>query len=302
MSDLIIIENFKPEEIFTPEGIKSVVDIVKEKVKDFVPDMTTKKGQKEIASLARKVSSSKALIESAGKDYVSAIKAKIAPIDSARKYAREELDKLRDEIKRPLDDFRKAEEIRVEILEQLLEDIQICSMISNIDGTPKIKSQVLLNLGDLEAFKKRTDYDEYAHKAFELIEAGTNVLNNRLEELTLAEERQAELDELRKKQAERDKKDYEEKIRKEAEEKARQEEKEKAKREEEEREQARIRREEMKAEEERKRKQDIEHRRTINRAAVESFMKELSWASESEIITIVTLIAQGKVENVSIRY
>lgn len=79
----------------------------------LVPDTTTDKGRKEIASLAYKVSRSKTAIDDAGKALVADIKARASKIDAARKKARDTLDALRDEVRAPLTEW-EAEQARIE--------------------------------------------------------------------------------------------------------------------------------------------------------------------------------------------
>lgn len=79
----------------------------------LVPDASTEKGRKEIASLAYKVSRSKTAIDDAGKTLVADIKARASKIDAARKKARDTLDALRDEVRAPLTEW-EAEQARIE--------------------------------------------------------------------------------------------------------------------------------------------------------------------------------------------
>ena len=57
-NEIIILDDKRqitPTELFTPSGIDKILASIREKVKDFEPDMTTEKGRKEIASMAYKV-------------------------------------------------------------------------------------------------------------------------------------------------------------------------------------------------------------------------------------------------------
>jgi hypothetical protein len=74
----------------------------------------TAKSRKAIASMAYKVSQSKTILDNAGKDLVSEAKAKIKKIDMARKYSRDFLDSLRDEVRKPLTDWEEAEKEKEE--------------------------------------------------------------------------------------------------------------------------------------------------------------------------------------------
>lgn len=112
MSDLIPIESVNAAELFKGDGIHNLLAKIRAEVITIVPDLTTDKGRKAIASLARKVSSSKVAIDDAGKALVAGIKAQAAEIDAARKLARDTLDALRDEVRQPLTDW-EAEQARI---------------------------------------------------------------------------------------------------------------------------------------------------------------------------------------------
>lgn len=112
MTDLIPIESVNATELFKGEGIKDLLAKIRAEVITVVPDLTTDKGRKAIASLARKVASSKVAIDDAGKALVAGIKAQAAEIDASRKLARDTLDALRDEVRKPLTDW-EAEQARI---------------------------------------------------------------------------------------------------------------------------------------------------------------------------------------------
>ena len=69
------------------------------------------KGRDAIASQAYKVSKSKTAVDNHGKDLVAGIKAQAAVIDRDRKAWRDQCDALRDEIRKPLDEWEKLKKI-----------------------------------------------------------------------------------------------------------------------------------------------------------------------------------------------
>ena len=89
----------------------------------LVPDLSTSKSRQEIASMSGKVSSSKVLLENAGKDLVSHEKSLIADrlkridgINATRAKIKTTLDSLRDEVRAPLTQWEKdqaAEKARI---------------------------------------------------------------------------------------------------------------------------------------------------------------------------------------------
>jgi len=109
---LIIAETLDPVKVFTGGGLSAVLDEIRKKVDEFEPDLSTGTSRKEIASMARKVSSSKALIDGLGKSLVAEWKKKAKSVDVVRKEARDFLDQLRDEVREPLSKWEAEEELK----------------------------------------------------------------------------------------------------------------------------------------------------------------------------------------------
>src|ERR1035441_8205412 len=66
IGEIIPPEN-KAAELFVPNGLDKIIALIRKEVEQFQPDISTEKGRKAIASLARKVASSKARLEDYGK-------------------------------------------------------------------------------------------------------------------------------------------------------------------------------------------------------------------------------------------
>lgn len=96
-------------ELFVPNGLDRILNHIKNEVEKHVPDISTERGRKEIASLAYKVSKSNSYIEKTGKEYAAGIKIQAVAIDAERKRSRDFLDKLRDDTRKPLTDWENAE-------------------------------------------------------------------------------------------------------------------------------------------------------------------------------------------------
>lgn len=115
MSDLIPVEKLTAPEIFNDaEAMQSLIDQVAGLVLPIVPDLSTVTSRKAIATLARKVASTKVVIDDAGKELVAGIKKQSAAIDAQRKLARDKLDALRDQVRQPLTDWEAEEERKAE--------------------------------------------------------------------------------------------------------------------------------------------------------------------------------------------
>jgi hypothetical protein len=110
----------KAAELFIPNGLDKIIGLIRKEVEQFQPDISTEKGRKAIASLARKVASSKSRLEEYGKNLSAKIKVQAVGIDAERKRMRETLDELRDQARKPLDDYEEAVKARVDAHEQAL--------------------------------------------------------------------------------------------------------------------------------------------------------------------------------------
>lgn len=75
-------------------------------------DLETEKGRKAIASMAYKVARTKTAIDDAGKLLNEESRARINAVDESRREIRNQLDALKDEVRKPLTDWEQAEEAR----------------------------------------------------------------------------------------------------------------------------------------------------------------------------------------------
>ncbi|HXS04855.1 MAG TPA: hypothetical protein VN731_10290 [Rhodanobacter sp.] len=110
---LIPLESINAVEVFTGPNLDDLLAKIRQETASIVPDVSTAGGRKEIASLAYKVARSKTTIDDAGKSLVEDWKNQAKVVDAARKKARDYLDALKDEVRKPLDDW-EAEQARIE--------------------------------------------------------------------------------------------------------------------------------------------------------------------------------------------
>ena len=222
-------------EIYANNGMDPLLGKIKEHVLSFVPDVTTKKGRGEIASMAYKVAQTKTLLDNLGKDLTADWKAKAKVVDEERKRMREELDALKDQVRTPLTEFENREKERVAALEKRIELIRALAIDNDESGnklSPKQLAERLVAAKgvDIESFEEMvTDAALAKDKAIAALEA--HVARREREEAEAAE-----LERLRKDAAEREQREREELIRREAEEKVRREAEEAARKEREQRE------------------------------------------------------------------
>lgn len=227
MSELIVLENKTPLEIFSTEGgVDPIIEKIEQEVRSFVPDMTTKEGRKEIASLAYKVARSKTMLDDMGKTLTEDWKRQSAKVDAERRKVRDRLDALKDEVRKPLDEWEAAEEQRIEGHKQAINAIEqtVLSVTSRWQEMPLDEMQ-----GYLKQFQSYTrQWDEFSLKGSEALQSAVAVLEAHIIKRNAHDAEKAELERLRKAEADRLQKEREEKIAQEAADKARREAEEKA--------------------------------------------------------------------------
>ncbi|EXD36886.1 MULTISPECIES: hypothetical protein [Acinetobacter] len=311
-------------------GIQDLFDRMAEQARSIVPDVTTKKGRDAIASQAYKVSKSKAAVDNHGKDLVAGIKAQAAAIDRDRKAWRDQCDALRDEIRKPLDDWEQAENDRVAKHQAVIRAIH---SLHGENILNKESHEIKGYIFDLENTEIDSSFEEFEQEAkiakLETLEKLRTALTAREK----YEAEQAELERLRQAEIERQQKERDEAIARQAAENARIEAEKKAQAE---REAAILREEKLKqqaieqakqaetqkqqaieaerlrieAEQAAKIKADQEaeaarlankeHMRSINREILNKFCE--IGLDEGQAKAVITAIANNQVPHVSVKY
>jgi len=189
-----------PEKLFTPEGVKLIVDEIKLKVDEFknsYPDVTTDKGQKEVGSFNYKIARTKTPLDDLGTKLVEEETKKVRNIQSLRKHIKDSLDGFRDELKKPVDEFKAIEEARIHTIQMRINDIK--STTSNISFIDKqAVNDRLVELENLNA--SGFDFQEFLVPATKAYQDSKEQLEQRL--VFLAQ--QEEIEALRREKAARD--------------------------------------------------------------------------------------------------
>lgn len=234
-TDLIVIgdaSSLNAVEIFNNGGLDDLFDKVSSSVKGEVYDISTPEGRKRIGSVARKIGSTKKALEKLADSLTEDWKQKVRAVNSSKNEMIEKFDSLRDEIRKPLDEFNAKEEKRTATHENRLETMR---NQANFDGAPPPNSSAIREA--IETLKKISffnidntpvDWEEFSSRANATYTETMNKLNFMLEERIKYEQEQEELEKLRKEKIERDRKEYEEKLKADAAEKARKEAEDKA--------------------------------------------------------------------------
>ena len=104
------------EELFlNKENFRQVLIDAKKIGRGLVADPTTKEGSIQIKTMAKKISTLQKLIEEKGKEIAAELKAKPKLIDATRKEVKDTLDKLKEDVLKPIVDIEKRQEQITEI-------------------------------------------------------------------------------------------------------------------------------------------------------------------------------------------
>lgn len=222
ISQLAIIETMTPAEIYSSGKIQSILEKIKVEVKAIKLDISTPKGRKEVASLAHKVARSKTYLDDLGKQLGEDAKKKLDAINGERKIARDELDKLKDEVREPLTLWETKEEKRIAGFEAQLKVIADAAKYLSENFT-KVSSVNIQE--DIDLLTKRSQsnelWDEFEMRAKTAYEEALSKLKDLLSQKQKQEAEKLELERLRAAEAARVQKERDDKIAAEAAERAR---------------------------------------------------------------------------------
>ncbi|GAB3235015.1 hypothetical protein [Pseudaeromonas pectinilytica] len=193
-------------------GVDVLLADIRKQASSLVPDLSTKKGRDEIASIAYAVTRTKTYLDGLGKALVDEYKEVPKKIDANRKIIRDTLDILRDEVRAPLTAYEEAEANRVAALQQRLNEIaQLGNMpVTAIHGATA--EQLGGWLAQLEQIAIDDSWQEKQTEAGVAKEAAIIKVTQALEARKQYEAEQAELERLRQEQAKRDQAERERQI------------------------------------------------------------------------------------------
>lgn len=212
---LVTIEPVNALAIFTtPEKVDPIIAAIRQVVAEFEPDVATAKGRKEIASIAHKVAQSKTYLDGIGKKLTDEYKEIPKKIDANRKRIRDELDALKDEVRKPLTDWEYAEELRVQGIRARISGMYLQG--AQTQGSVMVG----LAIKNLEGIAIDDSFGEFVTEAAQVKDKVLAELRACLEACIKREAEQAELARLREEAAKREQVEREAKIAAEAAQKA----------------------------------------------------------------------------------
>ncbi|HCC4463073.1 TPA: hypothetical protein M5K54_003735 [Citrobacter freundii] len=320
VTDLVVIERANALTVFkSADQIEEILAKVEREVMSFVPDVTTAKGRKEIASLAYRVSQTKSYLDGLGKDLVADLKEIPKLIDANRKTVRDRLDALRDKARQPFTEWEeeqeriKAEEqarIKAEEDRKRFESDHEIALLMNEkhdrEAKEKAEESERQRIAHEEELKRQAA--EQAKREAEEKAAAELAAAKKREEDAIAARAQAELLAKQAKEraeyaaaaaAARAEREKQEAI--EAEKRKAQEEADRIKREAEEKEAARLAEEKRIADEKAKREADVKHRKAVGTEIVNALTANTS-ISREQAIEVLKAMMDGLVPRTQINY
>lgn len=208
------------QKLFTEEGMNEIILAIKAEVKDFTADIATKEGRAEIVSMAFKIAKCKAPIKNLASELKEESKKLIEGVNSQWNRYEKEMDALRDEIRKPVDEIEEKEAAKLKAKQDQLKFLEHLKNYIPDSGFVKMSesyANAIKRADDLMNF----DWQDFQFKADAIFNEVKNLLQSRLDSALKNEAQQAELLQLKKEKEEREKKDREEQIAREAVEKAR---------------------------------------------------------------------------------
>lgn len=329
-TELSVIE-IKPEQapvIYTTNGLDEYLNRIKAEVNE-VPDLSTDKGRKRVASLSAQVSRSKTAIEKPGREYLKRLKEAVKPAEAEIKRFVDACDALRDEVRRPLTEW-EAEQDRLKAEEDARKEAEALALkvVSDHEIALLMNDKFDRDLADKKAEearqaailaeqkKKEAEEREAAIRREAEEKAKRDAEAKAQAEIDAANQREAALKAIAE-QAERDRIASEQKAEQdridaankaerekqeaiEAERKKAQEEADRIKRESEAKEAARILEEKRIKDEADKRAADVENRRAVNQKALSELVSE--GIPEECAKKCIEAIAKGLITSIKINY
>lgn len=207
MTELVVLEQINPVEVFAKEGgADAVLDAMRKKVASIDRDISTAKGRDNIRSLAYAIARSKTAADDAGKLLKAEHQKVVDLVDAERKKLRDGLDALKEEIRAPLTEYENAEKARVKDHEDAIAAVE--ALTADLTDDPAAIQQRI----DIMAQYADRDWQEFAMRADKAMTTARDTLDKAHAAAVKAAADRAELERLRREQAEREQKEREERI------------------------------------------------------------------------------------------
>ncbi|MCP1274627.1 hypothetical protein NKW43_13210 [Gluconobacter albidus] len=159
---LLSVKALTPIAVFqTQNGVEDVVSKLERDVRAMELDPTTEKGRKHIKSVAYQVSRSKTALDDMGKLVKEEAMELVKRVDGERRTINSRLNALRDEVRKPVDDYEAREKARVDGIRDQIAKIELLGQ--RLDGLSietlheSAEELDLLKVYDFQEFSSRAD-------------------------------------------------------------------------------------------------------------------------------------------------
>ncbi|XWN29708.1 MAG: hypothetical protein ROR55_19720 [Devosia sp.] len=181
--------------------LEAMLKAVEKEAETVGCDVSTEAARKKIKSMAYRVAQTKSAIDNAGKAQNEDLRKEINAVDALRRRVREELDKLKDWVRAPVDRWEVQEEARLDSHRQVIADIEAAAHVPTTDTAADIQARMVKLKGmDLSP----TEMNEFSKRAEACREATLGVLTDAYARTVTAEAERAELERMRQELAKRD--------------------------------------------------------------------------------------------------
>lgn len=196
---IVKIEDITPDNapaIFGHNSLSRFVDMVRAEVVGEVPDLTTDKGRKRIASLAAQVARSKTALDGTGRAYLKKLKEMPKGIEAELRDFITAMDALRDEVRKPLNEWEAEQSAAAAVIQDAIDELVNYYTLPEDCDSQAIRfriAQLEAPVPTVEVFGDRLEEAEMKRKH------GIAMLTEALEKRKKYEAEQAELVENRRK-------------------------------------------------------------------------------------------------------
>jgi len=221
-TELARIETITPAELFKPGTLDPILERICAEVRREAAclDISTDANRKALASLAYKVAKSKTFIDSQRKKLVAGEKERLKVIDSEGGRIWDELEKLQEEVRKPLTDWENAEKERVANHEAALKELVDAGAVCELNWNNPVWDVGMAHSRLAAIMASTYDWQEFHSRAVATVTVTIRQIKDAIAKREKYDAEQEELTRLRAEQAKRDQQEREEHIAREAKEKA----------------------------------------------------------------------------------
>lgn len=170
---ILSVKALTPVAVFqTQNGVEDVVSKLEREVRAMELDPTTEKGRKHIKSVAYQVSRSKTALDDMGKLVKEEAMELVKRVDGERRIITSRLDALRDEVRKPVDDYEAREKERVDGIRDRISEIGIMGEGVHGRSVQDLKKSIE-ELSELASF----DFQEFSARADLAVQQTRNALH-----------------------------------------------------------------------------------------------------------------------------